>query len=127
MTVALTTHLLEEAEKADRLAILDRGRLVALDTPGNLRAGVGGDTITIVADDPAAVAAAIGQRFGLPAQAIEGSVRLQHPEAASLLGQLVDALGHQMRSITLGKPTLEDVFIERTGHRFWAGEERSAS
>ncbi len=127
MTIALTTHLLEEAEKADRLAILDRGRLVALDTPGKLRAGVGGDTITLVADDPAAVAAAIGQRFGLQAQAIEGSVRLQHPEAAGLLGRLAEALGDQVRSITLGKPTLEDVFIERTGHRFWAGEEEPAA
>jgi ABC-2 type transport system ATP-binding protein len=123
MTIALTTHLLEEAEKADRLAILDRGRLVALDTPGHLRAGVGGDTITLVADDPAAVVAAIGQCFGLQAQTIEGSVRLQHPGAASLLGRLAEAVGDQVRSITLGKPTLEDVFIERTGHRFWAGEE----
>jgi ABC-2 type transport system ATP-binding protein len=123
MTVALTTHLLEEAEKADTLAILDRGRLVALDTPGNLRAGLGGDTITIAADDAAALTALISQRFGVAAQAIDGNVLLRHPEAAGLLGQLVQALGDKIRSITLGKPTLEDVFIERTGHRFWSAGE----
>jgi ABC-2 type transport system ATP-binding protein len=118
MTVALTTHLLEEAEKADRLAILDRGRLVALDTPANLRAAVGGDTITIAAEDAEVVAAEIQQRFGVAPQVIDGSLRLQHADAAGLVGKLAAALGERLRSITLGKPTLEDVFIERTGHRF---------
>ncbi len=64
VTVVLTTHLLEEADKADRMAILHQGELVALDTPDRLRATVGGDTITIESDDPAGLAAAIGERFG---------------------------------------------------------------
>src|SRR6185369_14043123 len=63
VTVVLTTHLLEEAEKADRLAILDAGKLVALDTPDHLRATVGGDSLTIQTDDPARLAAAIRERF----------------------------------------------------------------
>src|SRR5262249_43314792 len=103
-----------------RLAILDRGHLVALDTPGNLRAGVGGDTITVVADDAAGIAAAITERFKISPQLIEGSVRVQSADAQRLLGQLVENFGNQIRSITLGKPTLEGVIHERPGHRFWA-------
>ena len=61
VTVVLTTHLLEEADKADRMAILHRGRLVALDTPDELRATVGGDSITIATDEPPRLAAAIAR------------------------------------------------------------------
>jgi ABC-2 type transport system ATP-binding protein len=123
LTVALTTHLLEEAEKADRLAILDRGRLVALDTPSSLRSSVGGDTITITAENPAALAAAIDERFNLRSQVIDGQVRLQHADAPRLLGQIAETLAPRIRTITLGKPTLEDVFMQRTGHRFWSDDE----
>jgi ABC-2 type transport system ATP-binding protein len=125
VTTALTTHLLEEAEKADRLAILDRGCLVALDTPSNLRASLGGDCITIQTDQPDMLATAIRERFGLTAQAIEGSLRVQQADGQRLIGPLVEAFPEQIRSITLGKPTLEDVFIARTGHRFWQGDEES--
>src|SRR5205085_1242444 len=91
----------------------------------NLRTAVGGDTITIAADDAAALAAAIGRRFDLAPQVVEGNIRLQHADSHRLLGQLVEAFSSQIRSITLGKPTLEDVFIERTGHRFWSDGESS--
>jgi ABC-2 type transport system ATP-binding protein len=119
VTVVLTTHLLEEAEKADRLAILNAGTLVALDTPERLRASVGGDTLTIVADEPGGLAAAIGERFGLAAHEIDGSVRLELPDASQWVPRLVEAFPGRIETITLGKPTLEDVFIARTGHRFW--------
>jgi ABC-2 type transport system ATP-binding protein len=119
VTVALTTHLLEEAEKADRLAILNAGSLVALDTPDRLRAGVGGDTLTIQTDEAGSLAAAITDRFGLPAHEVDGSVRLELPDAAQWVPRLIEALPGRIESITLGKPTLEDVFIARTGHRFF--------
>ncbi|HWB11022.1 MAG TPA: ATP-binding cassette domain-containing protein [Pirellulales bacterium] len=119
VTVALTTHLLEEAEKADRLAILNAGSLVALDTPDRLRASVGGDTLTIETDEAASLAAAIADRFGLPAHEVDGSVRLELPDAAQWVPRLIEALPGRIESITLGKPTLEDVFIARTGHRFF--------
>ena len=118
-TIVLTTHLLDEAERADRIAILHQGRTVALDTPANLRAQVGGDSITITTDDPTALAAAIAERFQVPARALEGSVRLELPEGHLWVPRLVEAFGAQVEAITLGKPTLEDVFIARTGHRFW--------
>lgn len=119
VTVVLTTHLLEEAEKADRLAILNAGSLVALDTPDALRASVGGDSLTIESDQPEALAAAIRERFAYPAAVVDGSVRLERPDAPQLVAQFFAAFPGRIQSITLGKPTLEDVFIARTGHRFW--------
>jgi ABC-2 type transport system ATP-binding protein len=119
VTVAVTTHLLEEAEKADRLAILNAGSLVALDTPDRLRASVGGDTLTIETDEAGPLAAAIANRFGLPAHEVDGSVRLELADAAQWVPRLIEALPGRIESITLGKPTLEDVFIARTGHRFF--------
>ncbi len=120
VTVVLTTHLLEEAERADRLGILDRGRLVALGTPAELRGSVGGDSILIEADDAGGVAAEIERRFGLSARVVGASVRLELPDGNRRVGELAEALGPRIRSITCGRPTLEDVFIARTGHRFWA-------
>ncbi|MEX0936722.1 MAG: ABC transporter ATP-binding protein [Pirellulales bacterium] len=125
ITVVLTTHLLEEADRADRLAILSDGRLVACDTPDRLRASVGGDAITIRCDEPKSLADDIRQHFGLQTMVLDGSVRLESTAGHELIGPLVDRFGDRVGSITLGKPTLEDVFIDRTGHRFWnsPGEE----
>jgi len=119
VTVVLTTHLLEEAEKADRIAILHEGRRVALDTPDALRATVGGDSITIRSADPARLAADIAERFHVEPLVLDGSVRLEQAAGHEWIVQLVEAFPQQIESITLGKPTLEDVFIARTGHRFW--------
>lgn len=120
VTIVLTTHLLEEADKADRLAILNAGSLVALDTPERLRASVGGDTLTIETDDALSLAAAITDGFGLAAHEVDGSVRLELADAAQWVPRLIESLPGRIQSITLGKPTLEDVFIARTGHRFWS-------
>lgn len=118
VTVALTTHLLEEAEHADRLAILHEGRLVALDTPDALRRSVGGDSITIETKQPVEVAAEVRQRFSLSASVVDAAVRLESPDAHLLISRLVEALPGKIDAIRLGKPTLEDVFIARTGRRF---------
>ena len=122
VTVVLTTHLLEEADKADRIAILDRGKLVALDTPDALRSTVGGDAITIQTTAPEVVAAGIRDRFGCTAGVMEGNVRLEMPDGHQWIAKLVEAFPGQINAITLGKPTLEDVFIDRTGHRLEAVE-----
>lgn len=118
VTIVLTTHLLEEADKADRIAILHAGRLVAFDTPDALRATVGGDAITIQSADPQALAAAVAERFALPARVVDDAVRLEQPDGHQWIARLVEAFPGQIQAITLGKPTLEDVFIARTGHRF---------
>lgn len=122
VTIVLTTHLLEEAEKADRLAILAQGRLVAVDTPDNLRAEVGGDAITVTTSDAAALAAAIEEQFALRATVFGDTLRLHEESGHVWIPRLVDAFPNEIRTISVGKPTLEDVFIARTGHRFWEDE-----
>lgn len=126
VTVVATTHLLEEADRADRIAILHRGRLVALDAPDSLRSTVGGDSLTIEADDPGALAREIPERLGLEAQVVDGHVRLQEAEGHRLIARLVEAFPGRIRAVTLGKPSLEDVFIARTGHRFRDAREEAA-
>ena len=123
VTIALTTHLLEEAERADRIAILDHGKLVALDTPEALKSQLGGDSITINTPDSRRLSAEIERRFTVTTKIVDGVVRVEHPEGHVLLGKLVEAFPAEITSITLGKPSLEDVFIARTGHRFWHAEE----
>ena len=122
VTIVLTTHLLEEAERADRIAILNEGSLVALDTPDALRASVGGDSITIESDQPDALAEDIRRRFEAAATVVDGAVRLEAPEGHAWIPRLMEAFPDRIAAIRLGKPTLEDVFIEKTGHRFWRPE-----
>lgn len=126
VTIVFTTHLLEEAERADRLAILSAGRIVALDSPAALRATVGGDTLSIGADDPPALAEAIRARFSYDARVVDGQVWLENPEGPRRLAALVEAFPGRISSITLGRPTLEDVFIARVGHGFWGQREPEA-
>ena len=107
----LTTHILEEAEEADRVAIIDGGRLVALDSPDALRSTVGGDAITIRSADPPQLAAAVTERFGCPATLVDGAVRLEQPDGHQWIARLVEAFPGRIDSITYARPTLEDVFI----------------
>lgn len=126
VTVVLTTHLLEEADKADRIAILNRGQLVALDTPANLRAMVGGDSITIETSDPQMLSSDLQTTLGVHASVVDGRVRLEQADGHQWIARIVEAFPGRIASITLGKPTLEDVFIEKTGHRFWQAEESAS-
>jgi ABC-2 type transport system ATP-binding protein len=122
VTIVLTTHLLEEAEHADRIAIMHNGRLAALDTPAALQASVGGDSVTIRTEHPEQLADAINTKFECGAKVLGGNVRLEQPAGHLWVAKLVEAFPAEIQAITLGKPTLEDVFIDRTGHRFWNQE-----
>ena len=123
VTIVLTTHLLEEAERADRIAIMHQGKLAALDTPEALQASVGGDSITIRTSDPDQLATGIRERFDCQATVLDGSVRLEQPDGHQWISQLVEAFPADIQTVTLGKPTLEDVFIDRTGHQYLTNEE----
>ena len=127
VTVVLTTHLLEEADKADRIAILNEGRLVALDTPDALRATVGGDSITIDCGDPPALADEIARQFQIEVAVVDGAVRLEQADGHRWIARLVEAFPGRIDAVRLGKPTLEDVFIAKTGHRFWHGDQASSA
>ena len=127
VTILVTTHLMDEAEQCGRLGILDRGRLVALGTPESLRRSVGGDCLTMRSSNPAELASRITSRFGLVPQWINQDLRIEHTAGHELLRDLVAAFPDEISAVSLAKPTLEDVFIARTGHRFWddvPGEER---
>ena len=126
VTIVLTTHLLDEAERADRIAILDEGSIVALDRPDALRGSIGGDTITIETDDADSLAMAIRDQFDVHTEIVAGRVRLEQTEAGEWVAKLVKAFPDRVQSITLAKPTLEDVFIQKTGHRFWRDKEEVA-
>ena len=115
-TAVVTTHLMDEAERGSRIALLDEGRLVALGSPAALKADIGGDVLTLETDDPDSLAAAVAGRFGCRAQVIERSVRVERARAHELVRELVDAFPGEILGLTLGKPTLDDVFVRHTGH-----------
>jgi ABC-2 type transport system ATP-binding protein len=119
ISVIVTTHLMEEAERCDRLAILSEGRVVALGTPAELRSEIGGDVILLETADPASLARRIAQRFGESAAVIDDKVRMERNDGHRFVTDLVEAFPGEIESVSISKPTLEDVFIHRTGHRFW--------
>lgn len=119
VTVLVTTHLLEEAERCDRLAILDRGKLVAEGAPEQLKKRIGGDVIVLGARDPEALRRQVEERFRLPATTVNGTVRIERERGHEFIAQLVEAFPGQIDSVSVSKPTLEDVFIQQTGHRLW--------
>lgn len=122
VTILMTTHLLEEAEKADRIAIINEGSIVALDEPGTLCAELGGDVITIKSPDSESLAAKIEAQFGVNATQVDSALRMELENGHDWIQKFVAAFPDDIDSIRLGKPTLEDVFIARTGHQFWAGD-----
>jgi ABC-2 type transport system ATP-binding protein len=125
LTILVSTHLLNEAENCDRLAILHLGKLVALDTPGALRSSVGGDCLTIQSHDSAStanLANQIGSRFSVPVVQVGDSLRIERERGHDLLRDIMAEFGSSITSITLGKPTLSDVFVQRTGQSLTAME-----
>ncbi|TLY32352.1 MAG: ABC transporter ATP-binding protein [Ignavibacteria bacterium] len=117
-TALLTTHILDEAELCDRIAILDRGTLVALGSPFELKREIGGDIVSIATGDPENVSRLIKEKFGGDPQLIDGMIRIERTDGHEFIPQLVRALPGVIDAVTLSKPTLEDVFIRKTGHTF---------
>jgi ABC-2 type transport system ATP-binding protein len=127
VTVVVTTHLMEEAEHCDRLAILNEGKVVALGTPAELKREIGGEVIVMETHNPESLARRITARFGGPCNVIDGKVRLEREHGHRFVTDVVEAFPGEIDSISVSKPTLEDVFIDRTGHRFWTNSESVAS
>jgi ABC-2 type transport system ATP-binding protein len=117
-TIVLTTHLLEEAERADQLAILDQGKVVATGNARELRSELGDYVATLESRDPHALARQLSQRWSLPTQVVGRAVRVHTKDVHRWVPQLTELLGDLIDSISIAKPTLEDVFIARTGHPF---------
>jgi ABC-2 type transport system ATP-binding protein len=127
VSVIVTTHLMEEAERCDRLAILNHGNLVALGTPEVLTREIGGDVVLIEAKDPQMLGGRIRDKFQLDATVMDNKVRLEIENGHRFVPEVVEAFPGEIQSLSVSKPTLEDVFIRRTGHRFWNEEAGPAS
>ena len=117
-TVVLTTHLLDEAERCDRLAILDEGQVVALGPPEQLRSAIGGDSITLETETPQELAQGLRETFDVEPVIVDQQVRLERSDGHQWVPRLVEAFGPAIAAIRLGKPTLEDVFIHHTGRKW---------
>ena len=127
VTVLLTTHFMEEGDRCDRLALLSRGMIVASGAPAALKGEIGGDVVTVtgragrdsgeltrLAEDIA------GLLPGLVPQVREGAVRLESERGHELAARLAAELPGRIESVTVARPTLEDVFLRRTGHRLYS-------
>ena len=120
VTILVTTHLMEEAEHCDRIAIFERGRLVALDTPQKLKESAGSERIELtLPGEKEKIAEQMRQRFGVTVHILENGLQIEHAAASAFLPQLLAAFPGEFETVTLRKPTLEDVFMLKTGHRFW--------
>ena len=118
VTILVTTHLMDEGDRCDRLAIMDAGRIVAAGTPAELKDRIGGDVITLTSHDLPALRSQIKAEFQLEPEEVEGVLRIERPRAHEFIPDLVERLPGLIDSVSIGKPTLEDVFIHATGHRF---------
>tara|TARA_R110002072_G_scaffold37010_6_gene108658 strand:+ start:2903 stop:3877 length:975 start_codon:yes stop_codon:yes gene_type:complete len=117
VAVLLTTHLMEEAAKANRVILLDQGKKIADDAPSRLRADLGGGVLTIVPDDLADAKAILKRELNLETQIVGETLRMPC-DAPEIVVKVADTLGDAVQSISIGRPNLEDVFVARTGKQF---------
>jgi ABC-2 type transport system ATP-binding protein len=115
ITIFLTTHYMDEAEYCERIAIMDRGQIVVLDTPEALKASVGRDRVQIATEDDAAAIAALGERFGQQATVADGLVTIAVENGEAFVPRLFAELGVPIRSVSVSRPSLDDVFMSYTG------------
>jgi ABC-2 type transport system ATP-binding protein len=120
VSVLVTTHLMEEAERCDRLAIVNEGNVVALGTPGELKSEIGGDVVLLeAAHNAGLLAERIRARFHIETTVLEKQVRIEREGAHRFVTEVVEAFPGEIEAMSVSKPALEDVFIRRTGHKFW--------
>jgi ABC-2 type transport system ATP-binding protein len=123
ITIFMTTHYMDEAEWCDRIAIMDHGEIVALDTPEALKAGVGKDRVTIHTDDNDAAIAALERQFGIEAKVSEDAVTFGVPAGEEFVPRLFAEFELPIRSVSVSRPTLDDVFMSYTGTTIRDAEE----
>jgi ABC-2 type transport system ATP-binding protein len=127
ITIFMTTHYMDEAEFCDRIAIMDQGEIVVLDTPDALKAQIGADRVTIHTDDDDAAVAALAEQFGIEAQTAEGAVTFYVPSGEEFVPRLFAELGVPIASVSVSRPTLDDVFMAHTGSTIRDAEQSTAT
>jgi ABC-2 type transport system ATP-binding protein len=125
ITIFMTTHYMDEAEFCDRIAIMDHGAIVALDSPAALKAGIGADRVRIQTDDDDAAIAELAEHFDVDAAMSEGAVTFFVPSGEEFVPRLFAELGAQIRAVNVSRPTLDDVFMSYTGSTIRDAEESS--
>jgi len=115
LSIFLTTHYMDEAENCDRIAIIDNGRIIAVDTPANLKKLVGGDIISISTEDNDAAAGQIAEKHGLSAVEQDSKLVIEVPDGEKFLARLARSIDVPINSLSLRRPTLDDVFLKLTG------------
>ena len=123
VTVILTTHFMEEADRADRVAVLDAGRIVATGRPDELKASIGHEVLVIECDAPESLRPRLARHVGAAVQLVGGDLRVEASQAHHLVGSIMEKFGSEIRSLSVGRPTLEDVFVNVTGRHFWSSVE----
>jgi ABC-2 type transport system ATP-binding protein len=123
ITIFMTTHYMDEAEWCDRIAIMDHGEIVALDSPDALKAGIGTDRVTIHTDDNDAAIAALQRQFEIEAKVSEGAVVFGVPAGEAFVPRLFAEFEMPIRSVSVSRPTLDDVFMSYTGTTIRDAEE----
>jgi ABC-2 type transport system ATP-binding protein len=121
VTIVLTTHHMEEAERCDRIALLHQGRIVASAAPVELKSQVGGDVVVIHTAAPELLQRKLLNQLKLKSTVVDGTLRIERLRGHELIRELVDTFGAEIESVSFGKPTLEDVFVHLTGHQFLVG------
>ena len=119
VTVLLTTHFIEEGDRCDQLALVDSGQIVAAGKPDALKQEIGGDVVVLSSIDSESMGEQLANRFGLEVTVHGEVVRFEHPQAHELIGDLISFSRGRIQALTISKPTLEDVFLRRTGHGLW--------
>jgi ABC-2 type transport system ATP-binding protein len=117
MTIFMTTHYMNEAEFCDRIAIIDRGKIVALDTPENLKKKIGGDIIRMKSAEQNNLKKEIKEKYKLQVKEEDGFVEIEVPSAETFMPRLFNELDAKIESIEMRRPTLDDVFLKLTGKR----------
>jgi ABC-2 type transport system ATP-binding protein len=115
ITIFLTTHYMDEAENCDRIAIIDHGKIVAMDTPENLKASIGKDRVQITTADDQAAIRELKDRFGLDAAVHDGLVTFNVESGEQFVPNLFAKLTQPIRSVSVARPSLDDVFMSYTG------------
>lgn len=117
MTIFMTTHYMNEAEYCDRIAIIDEGKIIALDTPEKLKKKVGGDIIQMKSSEKDKLKAEIKEKYKLKAKEEGEILQIEVADGEKFLPRLFNDLSTKIDSIELRKPTLEDVFLKLTGRK----------
>jgi ABC-2 type transport system ATP-binding protein len=125
-TLFMTTHYMEEAEYCDRIAIIDKGRIIAIDTPNALKASVGADTITLATADDELAVTQIAERLHVPVERVADQIVVRIAHGEGFVPKIFDAIDVPVHSVNVRRPSLDDVFIKYTGHEMRDGDGQQA-